>query len=268
VADYKIRKLTFERMANVWKETPDVIAKQDVDVAEAAFQGAKHAMEQREALRSYTKLTAPYDGVITARFADPGALIQVATNSATSAIPLFTIMALETVRVYASVPQEDTPWVRPGIPARLQIKEFTGPPMTGTVTRTTESLDPATRSLLVEVDLPNADHRLQPGTFGELTLTLKVSPQALVIPPSAITVSAGVNSVFVIQNGRAHVQTVKTGLSDGRWTEILEGLAGDEQIVVAGKSKLNEGAPVVVSPYQLPEGTPSIQKFPTQRPNS
>jgi multidrug efflux pump subunit AcrA (membrane-fusion protein) len=109
VADYKIKKLTFERLQKVWRETPDVIAKQDVDVAEAAFQGAKHLMEQRSILREYTKVRAPYAGVITARFADPGALIQVATASATSAIPLFTIMDIETVRVYTNVPQDDAP---------------------------------------------------------------------------------------------------------------------------------------------------------------
>ena len=110
VADYKIKKITYERLANVWKQTPDVIAKQDVDVAEALFEGARHLMEQRMALRDYTKVRAPYSGTITARFVDPGALIQVAMTSSAGAIPLFTIMDLETVRVYANVPQEDRLW--------------------------------------------------------------------------------------------------------------------------------------------------------------
>src|SRR5919109_3201089 len=127
-------------------------------MAEAAYQGAKHQMEQREVLRNYTKVVAPYSGVITARFADPGALIQIATSSATSAIPLFTIMDLETVRIYASVPQEDSPWVKAGTPAQLTVRELQGHVFTGTVTRTTQSLDPSTRSLLVEVDLPNSEH--------------------------------------------------------------------------------------------------------------
>jgi multidrug resistance efflux pump len=87
VSDYKIKKLTYERLAKVWKESPDVIAKQDVDVAEAAYQGARHLMEQRVVMRDYTKVRAPYDGIVTARFADPGSLIQIATSSAASAIP-------------------------------------------------------------------------------------------------------------------------------------------------------------------------------------
>ena len=114
VADYKIKKITFERLTSVWKESPDVIAKQDVDVAEAAYQGARTLMQQRAVLRDYTKVRAPYDGIVTARFADPGALIQVATSSATTAIPLFTIMDLNTVRIYANVPQDDSPWFHPG----------------------------------------------------------------------------------------------------------------------------------------------------------
>ena len=76
VSDYRIKKLTYERLAKVWKESPDVIAKQDVDVAEATFQGARHLMEQRVVMRDYTKVRAPYDGIVTARFADPGSLIQ------------------------------------------------------------------------------------------------------------------------------------------------------------------------------------------------
>jgi membrane fusion protein (multidrug efflux system) len=266
VADYTIKKITFERLTNVWKETPDVIAKQDVDMAEAAFQGARHLMEQRVALRDYTKVRAPYDGTITARFADPGALIQVATSSSSGAIPLFTIMNLETVRVYANVPQEDTPWATIGIPAVLTVKELPGRLFTGTVTRTTRALDPSTRSLLIEVDLPNPDQALQPGTFGELTLQLRNSPDALVVPAGALISQGKSTLVFIIDQEKAVQRKIMTGLSDGRWVEIVEGLNGTEDVVVVGKSKLVEGAHVRPSPYNLPEGTPSVQKFNTRRP--
>lgn len=266
VADYTIKKITFERLTNVWKETPDVIAKQDVDMAEAAFQGARHLMEQRVALRDYTKVRAPYDGTITARFADPGALIQVATSSSSGAIPLFTIMNLETVRVYANVPQEDTPWAKTGVPAVLTVQEFPGRLFAGTVTRTTHALDPSTRSLLIEVDLPNTDQALQPGTFGELTLQLRNSPDALVVPAGSLITQGKSTLVFIVEQGKAMQRKIKTGLSDGRWVEVVEGLTGAEDVVVVGKSKLVEGATVQASAYNLPEGTPSVQKFNTRRP--
>jgi membrane fusion protein, multidrug efflux system len=267
VADYKIKKLTYERLAKVWAENPDVIAKQDVDVAQATYEGAKHQMEQREALRDYTKVRAPFAGIITARFADPGALIQIATSSATGAIPLFTLMDIETVRIYANVPQEDAHLVKPGATdAVLTVKELGGRTFHGVVTRSTFALDPSTRSLLVEVDLPNPDHALQPGTFGELTLLLNKKPNALVLPLSSIVSNGKGKSVFLVDQGRAKSVAVKTGITEGKWTEITEGLTGGEEVVVVGKSKLMDGTPLNPSPYNLPEGNPATQRF--ERPSS
>jgi RND family efflux transporter MFP subunit len=267
MSDFKIKKLTYERLAKVWKESPDVIAKQDVDVAEAAYQGARHLMEQRVIMRDYTKVRAPYDGIVTARFADPGALIQIATSSATTAIPLFTIMALDTVRVYANVPQDDSPWIVPGkTPASVKVTELPGRSFTGTVTRSTLALDPATRSLLVEIDLPNADHALRPGTFAEVSLGLREIPQALVVPPQAVVSTQKGKSVFIVEQGKATSVRVQTGISDGRWIEIASGLRGDEEIVVVGKRKLLEGTPVRLSPFNLPDAILSQQKFERRAP--
>lgn len=267
LSDYHIKKLTFDRLAKVWKESPDVIAKQDVDVAEAASLGAKHLVEQRAALRDYTKVRAPYSGIITARFADPGALIQIATASSAGAIPLFTIMDLDTVRVYANVPQDDSPWVVPGkTRATVDVKGIEGRAFTGTVTRSTLALDPSTRSLLVEIDLPNPDHALRPGTFVELSLGLREIPDALVLPPQAVISGPKGKSVFIIESGRAKSAPVQTGISDGRWMEITSGLSGDEDVVVVGKGKLLEGSPVTPAPFNLPEGKSAIQKFERRSP--
>lgn len=216
VSDYKIKRLTHERLAKVWKESPDVIAKQDVDVAEAAYQGAKHSMEQREALRGYTKVRAPYDGTITARFADPGALIQVATASSTGAIPLFTIMDMNTVRVYANVPQDESSLIVPGkTKATLILKDHAARSFSGTVTRSTLALDPSTRSLLIEIDLPNPDHVLRPGTFAEVAVALREIPNALMLPPQAVISGGNGKSLFVVDQGRAKSIPIQTGITDG-----------------------------------------------------
>ena len=261
-ADYKIKKITFDRLRNVWKESPDVIAKQDVDVAEAAYEGARNLMQQRAVLRDYTKVRAPYDGTITARFADPGALIQVATSSATTAIPLFTIMDLNTVRVYANVPQDDSPWVRPGhTKVAVRVHELHDSSLTGTITRSTLALDPSTRSLLVEVDLPNPDHAMRPGTFAEVIIGLRDIPNALVLPPQAVSSTGKGTSVFIVEQGKAKAVTVHTGITDGQWIEITDGLRGDEDVVVVGKRQLLDQSVVRTSPFQLPEGKPAQQKF-------
>jgi len=261
VAEYKIKKLTYERLAQVWNESPDVIAKQDVDVAYAAYEGAEHYMEQRTALLDYTRVRAPYSGIITARFTDPGELIQIATTSATTAIPLFTIMDISIVRVYTNVPQDDAPLVKPDTPTIVTVKELDGRQFKGTVTRSTLALDPSTRTMLVEIDIPNPDHVLQPGTFAEATLVLRNKPNALVLPSSALVANGGIQSVFVADRERARLVPIRTGISDGRWMEVVEGLSGNEEVVVVGKSGLAEGTPLRVSPYNLPEGKQAVQKF-------
>ncbi|HSA61081.1 MAG TPA: efflux RND transporter periplasmic adaptor subunit [Nitrospiraceae bacterium] len=261
-ADYKIKKITFERLDKVWKESPDVIAKQDVDVAEAAYHGAKNLMQQRAAMREYTKVRAPYDGIITARFADPGALIQVATSSATTAIPLFTIMDLNTVRIYANVPQDDSPWIEPGkTKATVVVKELPDRTFKGIITRSTLVLDPSTRSLLVELDLPNPDHALRPGTYAELSLGLREIPNALVLPPQAVNSGPKGKSVFIIKQGKAKSVPIQTGISNGKWIEITDGLQGEEEVVVVGKRRLLDGSVVRTSPFKMPEANPSQQKF-------
>jgi membrane fusion protein, multidrug efflux system len=247
----------------VWKENKDVIAKQDVDLAEAAAQGAKHMRDGQRALLEYTKVYAPFEGTITARFADPGALIQSATGSATQAVPLFTIMDMETVRVYVSVPQEMAYMAKPGVPAVLRIAEIPDREFKGSITRTTEALDPATRTLLIEIDLPNPQHELQPGTFINVTLYLQEHPNALTVPPSAIVSGGDKQSrfVFVVTGGTAHRTSIKTGIDDGRWIEVIDGLTGDEDIVVVGKAGLNDGQAVRISAYNLPNGKPARQKM-------
>jgi RND family efflux transporter MFP subunit len=262
-ADYAIKKLTYERLLSVWKEKPDVIAKQDVDVAEAAAEGAKQLTERRRTFLEYTKVTAPFSGVITARFADPGALIQAATGSVTQATPLFTLMDMDPVRIYVSVPQESAMLAKPGVPTVLSVKELPDQEFKGSITRTTEALDPATRTLLVEIDVPNRDHRLQPGMFINATLYLERHQNALTIPPAAIESGKSINgkSVFVVEGGKARRAPIKTSIDDGSWVEVVEGLTGNEDIVVVGKGNLQDGQAVTASAYDLPAGQPARQKY-------
>jgi RND family efflux transporter MFP subunit len=262
-SDYKIKSLTYGRLLKVWKENADVIAKQDLDVAQAAAEGAKHLMENRRTLYEYTRVEAPFNGTITARFADPGTMIQSGAGSATQAAPLYTLMDLHQVRVYVSVPQEAAHLAKPGVPATLTLKELPDRALHGAITRTTEALDPATRTLLVEIDLPNDQRLLQPGMFVSVTLELERHPQALSVPPSAIAQASGAtqSSIFVVKNGTAKAMTVKTGIDDGMGIEVKEGLSDEDEVVVVGKTGLKDGVAVRATPYNLPAGQPSRQKF-------
>lgn len=256
-ANYSIKKLTFERMQRVWKEAPDVIAKQDVDVAEAEADAARHLMEQRAAMRNYTTILAPFSGVITARFADPGMMIQRATRSATQATPLLTLMDMSTVRVYIHIPQEDIPlkaydlW---GTPAQVVLKHIPDKVFEGKITRSTVALDPRTRTMLTEIHLKNPHSYLRPGMFAEVKIPIERKTNALVLPPGAILSNPNGSYVFVLEDGRVHRTQISIGFDSGTWVEIAAGLDGHEEVVIVGHSSLSDGQLVNASPYNLPSG--------------
>ena len=118
-ADYRIKHVTYERLHQAWEDNPDVVAKQDVDVAESAAKALRYLRDSKRTLLEYTKVSAPFDGTITARFADPGALIQAATG----AVPIFTLMDLHKLRIYVSVPQEAALLAKPGTKAIVTARE-------------------------------------------------------------------------------------------------------------------------------------------------
>ncbi len=260
-SDYAIKRLTFERLTHVWQENHDVIAKQDVDVAEAAAHGAKHLLEQRATMLAYTKVRAPFAGVITARFVDPGALIQVATTSETQASPLMTIMDTSKVRVYLNVPQEEAGLATPGRPVQMSLSQYPGRVFSGALTRTTNVLDAASRSMLAEADLPNPGGLLQPGSFAEVEVALAQHPHALLIPAAALVDEGSSTAVFVVEQGYAKKVPITSGLDDGVDVEVLSGLQGEEQIVVVGQSQLANGTPVVATAYHLPQGQMAQQQY-------
>lgn len=260
-ADYKIKRLTYERLYRAWKENPEVVAKQDVDVAESAAKALRYLRDSKRSLLDYTKVSAPFAGTITARFADPGALIQAATGSATQAAPLFTIMDLRTVRIYVSVPQEAALLAKPGMKSIVTARELAGQSFTTTIARTTQALDPATRTLLVELNLPNEREDLRPGMFVTAHLILEERPQVQAVPPAALVSSGPLKTLFIVEDGKARQIPVKTGLDDGLWVEITDGLKDGMEVIVVGKTGLTDGQAVQPSPYNLPAGTPASQKM-------
>ena len=162
-----------------------------------------------------------------------------------------------------NVPQESAEWAKPGIPVTVVVRESNDEAVESTITRTTEALDPATRTLLVEIDVPNRERRLQPGMFVNASLHLERHPNALAVPPAAIVPGKDgkEKAVFVVSNNTVKRTPVKTGIDDGLMLEILEGLTGDDDVVVVGKSGLADGQTVLASPYNLPSGKPAKQRI-------
>jgi RND family efflux transporter MFP subunit len=140
----------------------------DITLAEANLRAARADLNRIQALLQYTKIVAPFDGVVTRRFINPGELVQSATSSRPTT-PLFTCQQLNVVRVFADVPEASATTIRQGWPAQVRLYGPTGQTISGSVTRIAAALDSATRTMRVEIDLPNDDEKLLPGMYAQVS---------------------------------------------------------------------------------------------------
>ncbi|TAM83421.1 MAG: efflux RND transporter periplasmic adaptor subunit [Acidobacteria bacterium] len=259
-ASANLQAATFDRYLEVHKKDPDAISKQELDqyqskneVAQADVELAKarvntaHAnLERLVALHQYSKIIAPFSGIVTARFVDPGALIQAATSSMQNQ-PVLTVQDLDTIRVYVSVPEVDVPFIQKGTPASLTTAAYPGKVFKASVTRFADALDPATRTMKTEIDIRNRDHTLRPGMYADVTLHIQTICDAVVIPDSALTIEGSQKFVWVIHQGTAHRVHVETGLDNGAEVQIRSGISSGQQVVIEGKDGLTEGKAVEAS---------------------
>lgn len=148
-----------------------------IKLAEANLEAAKAEAERLRALLEYDKIVAPYDCVVTRRLVNPGDLVQAATSTRTA--PLFTCQEIDVVRVFADVPEASAAAIRPGLPAEVKLYGESALTVRGTITRLATALDPATRTMRVEIDLPNPEEKLLPGMYAQVTL----GPERQVVDP-------------------------------------------------------------------------------------
>ena len=248
-ADMEVQKVTYERLEQVWKSDPKLVARQDVDVANGKYREAKAQLDELSALVEYTRIVAPFDGVITGRFADPGALIRATGGSGqntdggssgqTNAI--LSEAMIDKLRVYVYAPQGVIGLIQRGTPAKLTVQDFPGRVFNGTVTRFATSLDLSTRTMLTEVDINNLQHELYPGMYANVILQLENHPDAIQLRDSAIGTGPDGSYVFLVRDGVLDRVPVVTGIRSGSSVEIVSGLKGGEKVVLAVDPGLTEG---------------------------
>jgi RND family efflux transporter MFP subunit len=201
--------------------------------------------QRAQTMLGYTAIRAPFPGIITARYLDPGALVQNSSSNAQQAEhPVVSLSNFDVVRIYVEIPQSDLPMVHDNTPAAIVADEIHGRVFRGKVTRLSGGLDPGTRSMLTEIDLPNRDHALHPGQLVRVRLSLATHPHALTVPLSAVMGDGDNRSVFVVSGDKARKVSIKVGLSTPDRVEVLSGLQGDESVVVTGKDTLSDGTQV------------------------
>jgi RND family efflux transporter MFP subunit len=261
---HHVAHVAAERLSNVMKERPTLVAQQDIDDATARDQGAEAqvatakaalaAAEQQLAvskatanktktLLEYTRITAPFSGVITHRYADTGAMIQAGTSSQTQTMPLVQLSENDRLRLMIQVPESAVSHIRVGAPVDVRV-ETVGRTFPGVVARSAGKVSPDTRTMATEVDVQNANLALVPGMYATASIALERTNGVLTVPVQALDRADDKATVLVVSNGRVERREVHLGLETPDRVEIVKGLSEGDLVVVGSRSQLRPGAAV------------------------
>lgn len=250
-------QLTFDRMQTLIRD--QFVSRQDLDNAEVNFDAARAAQEslqaqvnqmnvalaQAESHLAYSYIRAPFAGYIAERNLDTGSYVSSATAStSTMSRGIMSVHDIDTVRVLIEVVERDIPLVKIGQKAELRAEAYPDQIFHGTVTRIVQALNRATRTMTVEVDLPNTDRRLKGGMFARVEVMVGTHHQALQIPIDAVSRLENSQYVFVVEGGQARRVEIEIGVRQGNQIEITKGLTGSEGVIVSGKDLVHDGTPV------------------------
>jgi RND family efflux transporter MFP subunit len=253
--------LTLDRMQALIKD--QFVSQQDLDTAlvnrdaalalqdslRAQVQQMDVALAQAVTNLAYASIRAPFAGYIAERNLDPGAYVSGTTAStSTMSRGILSVHDVETVRTLIEVVEKDVPLVKVGQRADVRAEAYPNEVFEGTVTRIVQALNRATRTMTVEVDLPNKDHRLKGGMFARVEVLVGKHPQAIQIPLDAVSRLEESQYVYVVKDGKAHQVPVELGARAENRVEVVKGLTGDEQVIVSGKDLVSEGAAVQTQP--------------------
>lgn len=249
-AQVEIAKTSAKRWENLQKM--DAVAQQETDErtnayaqAQANLAAATANVRRLEELESFKHIFAPFSGVLTRRNVDIGALINAGNTGNNQ--QLFNISRIDPIRVYVNVPEIYAPSVRPGVRAAIEIPSLNGQKFYGNVVRNAEAIDPGTRTLLTETDVPNPKGELLPGAYAQVHFDLSIRTDRLSVPVNALLFRAeGTRAAVVDANGKVHLQPVTIGRDYGTTVEILAGLKPDDSVVLNPSDSLEEGQQVSV----------------------
>lgn len=246
-ANLKLSHVTADRYKDLFKT--DSVAKQDVDNAvqgEAArmadVTSAQANVSRLQQVVSFEKVQAPFSGIITARNVDVGALVDQGAN--TPGKELFHVASIDTLRTYVSVPEMYSQAAKPGVQGYLTLDEFAGKQFHGTVVRNANSIDQASRTLLVEVDVKNPTGELLPGSYVTVHLKLPSKAQAVTVPSNTLLFRAEGLRVVRVVDGKAELVPVILGRDFGDTVELVAGIRRDDKVVVNPSDSITNGQPV------------------------
>jgi RND family efflux transporter MFP subunit len=256
-ADYGEAHLVCTRLTAVDKAQPNLIAQQELDAARTKEQatasslaGAKAEVEVAGAelsklrtMLKYSQITAPFSSVITKRYADPGALIQAGVSSSTQTLPLVRLSQNDRLRLVIPISVSYVSRINLGDPVEIRVASL-DKPLIGTIARSTRKIETATRTMEVEVDVPNADLKLIPGMYASVALRLEHREQTLVVPVQAVSREKSSTVMVVNKENKIEERTITLGLETPRQLEVMAGLSENELVMIGSRTQVKAGQQV------------------------
>ncbi len=244
-AEANVATTELSRLEAAAAKSPDLITPLALDAARGRAEIARANQSRSETLLSFAKVTAPFGGIVTARFADVGAYIPAASASSTPAsAALMTIADFQTLRATVAMPELEAARVKVGQPVRVSIEGVTGNAFEAKVSRLAYALDDATRTMLVEADLPNPGLAFRPGQYATIKVGIEKHTDALLIPVDALVMEKTNAFAYVAADGKAKKTALKIGFNDGARVEVLSGLEPAAAVILVGKLILTDAQPV------------------------
>ena len=243
VADMENKKKIADRDKSLVKK--EYISKEDAETSATAVAMAEAQVQSLKEQMAYKNITAPFAGTITARFADPGALVQNATNSQTSAQPVVTLSQLDKIRIYVYVSQSDASFLHDGYPVTITMAERPDVKIKSSITRIAGELDPKTRMMLAEIDLNNTKDPIIPGSYLQVTFQAPTQKN-LTIPSEALVVRGGKYFVPMIVDSAIHYQPITVDNNNGVRVSVLSGIKTGDVVGINVSPELPEGQKVRV----------------------
>jgi len=260
-------RLTLDRMQALIKD--QFISQQDLDNAQVNFDAAAAALEslraqvkqmevalaQADTNLAYSYIRAPFAGYIAERNLDTGAYVTgAASSTSTMSRSMLSLHDISRIRVLIEVVEKDIPSIQIGQKAELRAEAYPDHVFEGRVTRIVQALNRETRTMTVEIDLPNKDRRLKGGMFARVEVMVGTHRQAVQIPIDAVSRLEDTQYVFVVRDGKAQRVPVEMGARHDNRVEITKGLTGDETVIVSGKDLVHDGTPVQTQPLEPVRG--------------
>ncbi|MGA7459428.1 MAG: efflux RND transporter periplasmic adaptor subunit [Candidatus Korobacteraceae bacterium] len=236
----------------------DSVSQEEADTQSSGYEqaianlaAADANVKRLEELEGFKHVYAPFEGVITRRTVDPGALINAGNGGGSGPQAMFSVAKADPLRVYVSVPQAYSPAMRVGVPATVTLQEFPGQRFSAEVARTADAIDTTSRTLLTEVDVPNKDGKLLPGSFGEVHFRPSINANKVTIPQNAMLFRREGPQVAVVgPENKVELRPITIGRDFGNTLEIVGGIDANDRIIVNPSDSIEDGQQVNVAPQK------------------